>query len=203
MQAPCAASALADNILSQTNDVCPQAVTALQSCVCSKGNNLVSISSLVSSGVSLDCGSTASQDQSSAATVLNAYCNQDSAVAFPTPTNPVSVYITDIPQISDLAPCASNELSNVVLGMTEELCPSDAPSLATCVCQKNQNSLAASQSINYSVKGACSGHTADISSAQAFFSAYCAMNGGITSFPTTSGPPGNSTTALGAARGLC
>lgn len=46
--------------------------------------------------------------------------------------------------------------------------------------------------INKSVKYSCSGHTADITSAQAMFAAYCAMNNGTTSFPKPSNPPGDS-----------
>lgn len=192
MQAPCAASAISENVQYQTERNCPQAVTALQSCVCSKNNNFASIASAMSSSISYSCGSTASSDQASASTVLSAYCNQNAIPTFPTPTVPVSVYITDIPQISYLAPCASQQLSEGVQLLTESLCPSDAPSLATCACQKNQNSLAISAFINSSVKSACSGHTADISSAQAFFAAYCGLNSGTSAFPTTTKPPGDS-----------
>ena len=75
---------------------------------------------------------------------------------------------------------------------TYDRCPSDAPALASCACSKNQNSLVVSQIINSSAKSECSGHTADISSAQAMFAAYCAMNAGTTKLPTPSNPPGDS-----------
>jgi hypothetical protein len=69
IQAPCAASAVSYNIQSQTYSNCPEAVGPLQSCVCTKDRNLASISSAISSSVSYSCGSTASEDQASAATV--------------------------------------------------------------------------------------------------------------------------------------
>ncbi len=64
--------------------------------------------------------------------------------------------------------------------------------MASCACNKNQNSLKVSQIINTSAKYSCSGHTADISSAQAMFAAYCAMNSGTTKLPVPSNPPGDS-----------
>ncbi len=85
------------------------------------------------------------------------------------------------------------------MGLTEDLCPPEATALATCACQKQQNSLVISQSINQSVKDACSSHTADISSAQAFFAAYCELNSGTSLFPSASNPPGDSTSPYPAA----
>lgn len=68
-QAPCAQSALSYNVQSQTNDKCPEAVTDLQSCVCTKNNNLAAISSKISVSISYSCGSTATDDQASAFSV--------------------------------------------------------------------------------------------------------------------------------------
>lgn len=45
--------------------------------------------------------------------VLNAYCNQATPAAFPTPTA-VSAYITDFPEVDILAPCALNALKYAV-----------------------------------------------------------------------------------------
>ncbi|KAI1387936.1 uncharacterized protein F4822DRAFT_408032 [Hypoxylon trugodes] len=191
--APCAASAISENVQSQTAEHCPEAVTDLQSCVCTKDNNFASISSGISKSVSYSCGSTASEDQASASSVFEAYCNQDSITPFPTPTSPVTQYITDFPAWQELAPCAAGGLSYIVQSMTYDLCPAEPSLLATCVCGKNQNSLRASQSINTSVKSSCSSHTADIESAQAVFAAYCGLVDGTTSFPTTSDPPGDMT----------
>lgn len=68
-KAPCAKSAISYNVQSQTYDKCPEAVTDLQSCVCTKNNNFASISSRVSVSISYSCGSTASDDHSSAQSV--------------------------------------------------------------------------------------------------------------------------------------
>lgn len=178
--------------MSMTEDNCPEAVTDLQSCICSKNNYFGSLSATISSDVSYSCGSTASSDQSSASQVFSAYCNQIAVATFATPATPVSSYITDIPEMSYLAPCASSQVSAAVFEMTYSLCPPDAVNLATCVCAKNQNSLLVSQSINVMVGQDCSSHTADIASAQAFFKAYCNLNAGTSSFPSASNPPGDS-----------
>ena len=114
IQAPCAASALSQNIMSQTYSNCPEAVTDLQSCVCTKNQNFASISTAVSSSVSYSCGSTASDDQASAMTVLSAYCNQNNLPSFPTPTVKLQQYITDLAAYSALAPCAADALSYAV-----------------------------------------------------------------------------------------
>lgn len=73
-----------------------------------------------------------------------------------------------------------------------ERCPSDLAAYATCACEKNQNSLLASQLINSSVKYYCEGHTADVSSAQGMWSAWCKLNEGTSAFPKPSNPPGDS-----------
>jgi hypothetical protein len=46
--------------------------------------------------------------------------------------------------------------------------------------------------INSNVKYSCASHSADITSAQEMFAAYCAMGNGTTSFPTPTDPPGHS-----------
>lgn len=82
LKAPCAANALSYNIQSQTYNNCPEAVTELQSCVCTKNQNLASISTAISKSVSYSCGSTASEDQASAATVggMDYSCLSDNAL---------------------------------------------------------------------------------------------------------------------------
>ncbi|KAK6083882.1 hypothetical protein SCUP515_01578 [Seiridium cupressi] len=88
-----------------------------------------------------------------------------SMATFDQPATPVSQYITDIGAWADLAPCARSALSYNVMSM----------------------------GINISVRYSCSSHTADVSSAQAVFAAYCGLNNGTSSFPTTSEPPGDMT----------
>ncbi|KAI8631233.1 hypothetical protein F5Y19DRAFT_24927 [Xylariaceae sp. FL1651] len=192
--APCAQSALSEVIQYQTAENCPEAVTALQSCVCLKngGNNLAAISNSISSSVDYSCGATASDDQASAATVLADYCNQASITPFPSPTIAVEQYVTELPAFDDLAPCAASGVSEILI-MTYDRCPQDPSLLATCACKKNQNSLWASAQINTSVKYSCSSHTEDIASAQAVFAGYCGLVDGTTSFPETTDPPGDMT----------
>ncbi|KAI8676194.1 hypothetical protein NCS56_00506600 [Fusarium sp. Ph1] len=184
--APCAASAISNNIRYQTfSKYCSEAVTDLQSCICTK--RFDDVSTTMSLMISVTCGSTASEDQASASTVLKAYCDQDWKVEFPTPKHPVSSYIDEISAMTELAPCASIRLS----GITETICPYLATDLAPCVCEKNQNSLRVSEMINTGVGQLCSSNKDDVKSAQAMFAAYCAMNSGKTSFPTASPPPGD------------
>ncbi|RSL44662.1 hypothetical protein CEP53_011121 [Fusarium sp. AF-6] len=188
--APCAASAISNNIRYQTfSKYCSEAVTDLQSCVCSK--RFDDVSTTMSLMISVTCGSTASEDQASASTVLKAYCDQDWDVEFPKPKYPVSSYIDEISAMTELAPCASIRLSGIVNQQTEAICPYLATDLAPCVCEKNQNSLRVSEMINTGVGQLCSSNKDDIKSAQAMFAAYCAMNSGKTSFPTASSPPGD------------
>ncbi|KAK8014407.1 hypothetical protein PG990_007703 [Apiospora arundinis] len=191
--APCAASALSYNVMSMTYSACPQAATDLQSCVCSKGSIPSVLQAAISKSVSSSCGSTATDDQASASRVYAAYCNQANITPFPKPTQTVSQYIMDFPEMAQLAPCAASAVSYNVMSMTYDLCPTDASLLAPCVCNKNQNSLRVSQGINSGAKSSCSSHTADVSSAQAMFAAYCGLVNGTTSFPTPSNPPGDMT----------
>ncbi|KAK4249382.1 hypothetical protein C7999DRAFT_30116 [Corynascus novoguineensis] len=191
MAAYSALDAIRYNVQGMTYDACPEAVSELQSCVCTKNNNFAFVSSEISSSVSYYCGSTASEDRISAQIVFSAYCNPDETVSFVSPTA-VSAYITDIPEFEYLAPCAQSVLKYAVGTMSWSRCPTDAPALASCACKKNQNSLVVSQLIN-SAKSSCSGHTADVSSAHAMFAAYCAMNDGTTKFPQPSDPPGDMT----------
>ncbi|TLS23962.1 hypothetical protein PpBr36_08595 [Pyricularia pennisetigena] len=193
--APCAASAISLHIMSQTSSNCPQAATELQECVCTKNSQLAAISSAMSLSVSDNCGSTATDDQTSAASVLSAYCAQKTPSAMPTlrpPEFPVSQYITDFVEFEQLAPCASSALSYAVQSMTNTYCPRDPVGLAMCACQRNQNSQSISRVIDSSVRYSCASHSADMTSAQGMFSAYCKMaDSGTTAFPVPSPPPGD------------
>ncbi|KAH7630224.1 hypothetical protein B0T09DRAFT_144592 [Sordaria sp. MPI-SDFR-AT-0083] len=191
--APCAQTALSYNVQGQTRDACPPGANELQGCVCTKNNNFIAMKSDVSKSVNYYCGSTATEDQASAATVLSAYCSQDKLPEFPKPSISVTQYITDVPEVAALAPCAFTALGYAVKAVGRERCPSDLAAYATCACQKNQNSLLASQLINSSVKYYCESHTADVSSAQGMWSAWCKLNDGTSAFPKPSNPPGDMT----------
>jgi hypothetical protein len=106
----------------QTADACGEAVTELQSCVCTKNNNFNAISTSISSSVKYECGSTASDDQASAAQVFSAYCNQDSTITFASPTaSIVTQYPSDLPAYSNLAPCAQSGVSYALQSMVSHI----------------------------------------------------------------------------------
>ncbi|KAK1573880.1 uncharacterized protein LY79DRAFT_593674 [Colletotrichum navitas] len=190
--APCAQTALSYNIFTQTYSACGEAPTDLQSCICTKNNNLAAVSTSVSKPISYSCGSTASEDQTSAAAVLSQYCNPDATVAFATPTtNIVTKYATDIAEFSNMAPCAQSGVSYALSSMTS-LCPEPASLMAPCICTRNDNSARVSRSVASLVRYSCS-NAADVTSGLAFYDAYCAMNKGTTAFPQPSPPPGDMT----------
>ena len=96
----------------QTNSACGEAVQDLQSCVCTKNNNFAALSTTLSSSVSYECGSTASDDLASVYVVYSKYCNQAEDFTFATPTkNLVTAYPTDLPAYQNLAPCAQYGVS--------------------------------------------------------------------------------------------
>ncbi|KAF9870906.1 hypothetical protein CkaCkLH20_11578 [Colletotrichum karsti] len=190
--APCAQTAISYNIFSQTYSACGEAPTDLQSCICTKNNNFAAISTSISNSISYSCGSSASDDQTSAAAVLSQYCTPEATVNFPTPTaNVVTQYATDIPAFSNMAPCAQSGVSYAISSMSS-LCPEAASLMAPCICSKNDNSARVSRSIASLVRYSCS-NAADVTSAGEFYNAYCAMNKGTTAFPQPSGPPGDMT----------
>ncbi|KAL0942032.1 uncharacterized protein CTRU02_204795 [Colletotrichum truncatum] len=190
--APCAQSALSYNIFRQTASACGEAPTDLQSCVCTKNNNAVAIATSIAKSVSYSCGSSASDDQTSAAAVFSQYCHPESTIALATPTtNLVTQYPTDIPAFSNLVSCAQSGVSYAVYSM-RSLCPEPASLLAPCMCVKNDNSARVSRSIASLVRYSCS-NAADVTSAGEFYNAFCAMNQGTTAFPQPSPPPGDMT----------
>jgi len=192
--APCARSAVSYAINSLTYTKCPEGITALQSCACTKDSNAGAVQSMISSSASYSCGSTATEDFASASKVFYQYCNQGEPVTAAAGPTLVSQYITDLAAFSYLAPCAAHAVSYAVQYMTYSLCPGDASALNSCACTKNQNSYAVSQSINSNVKYSCgTTHTADMSSAQAVFAGYCGMGAGVTSFAVASQLPGTMT----------
>jgi len=81
--APCAQSAVSEEVLSQTADACPTAPLDLVSCICVKDRNSQSVSSRLASSVSYSCSSTASADVSSALGVLDYYCSAGKGLVTP------------------------------------------------------------------------------------------------------------------------
>lgn len=114
-QAKCAKSAVSVNIMSMTRSACGAGVTELQSCVCNKDGVPADVTKGIAASITYSCGSTASDDLSSAMLLYSGYCNQASIGKFPEPSTPVSLHITDLSAIQGLAPCASHAVSKAVL----------------------------------------------------------------------------------------
>lgn len=88
----------------------------LQSCVCTKDNNRAAIGTSISSSLSWSCGTTATEDVSSASLVYSQYCNPDETFTFAEPEHTVSRLVTDIPEFFNLAGCAQSALSYAAIG---------------------------------------------------------------------------------------
>ncbi|RFU81467.1 granule antigen gra6 domain-containing [Trichoderma arundinaceum] len=192
--APCVSDAISYNIQTLTySTICGDSETQLQSCACSDTERFTSISSSISRDIRVSCGSTATEDQQSASSVLVKYCNQDSTITFSTPTkNIVQAYITDLSQIEYLPQCAQSGLSQAVMGDNASKCPEAASLFAPCVCNKGGIPSEVSDMISKSVRYSCS-NGGDITAAQDFYNEYCAMNNGTTTFTQPPGPPGDMT----------
>ncbi|KAK7397743.1 hypothetical protein QQX98_012884 [Neonectria punicea] len=193
--APCVASAISYDVFALTySTVCGDSETDLQSCVCSNTARFNSLYSSISTDVTYSCGSSATDDLWSASKMMDQYCDQDSmTVTFSSPTtNIVNAYITDLPEMDYLPPCAQSALSEAVMGAAAYRCPQAAELLAPCVCSKDAVVSDVSETIRKSVKYSCSNNQ-DVTSAQHFYNEYCAMNEGTTRFATPDGPPGDMT----------
>ncbi|PTB61855.1 hypothetical protein BBK36DRAFT_1173095 [Trichoderma citrinoviride] len=190
--APCVSDAISYNIATLTyGTICGDSETELQSCACSNTDRFNSITSSISRDVKVSCGSTATEDQQSASSVLAKYCNQDLPITFSTPTkNVVEAYITDLSQINYLPQCAQSALSEAVMGDNASRCPEAANLFAPCVCGKGGIPSQVSDVISKSVRYSCS-NGGDITAAQDFYNEYCAMNNGTTTFTQPPGPPGD------------
>ena len=147
-----------------TANDCQSAVTALESCACTKDQNSAAASSSISSLVLEYCANTASDDVTSASVVFSNYCNQGAAVVTQLAnSNIVSQYISDLPAFALLGPCAGQALAYVVQGLTANDCPTGQAVLESCACTKNQNSLFVSEGINSAVLEYCgSTHSEDV-----------------------------------------
>ncbi|PTB35379.1 hypothetical protein M441DRAFT_62845 [Trichoderma asperellum CBS 433.97] len=192
--APCVSDAISYNIATLTfGTLCGDSETALQSCVCSNTERYTSITSSISRDVKYSCGSTATEDQQSASSVIQKYCTQSLPITFSTPTkNVVEAYITDLSQISYMPQCAVSAVSEAVMGDNASRCPEAANLFAPCACGKDGIPAAITDNISKYVRTSCS-NGGDISDAVGFYSEYCAMNNGTTTFTQPAGPPGDMT----------
>ncbi|RDL36541.1 uncharacterized protein BP5553_05893 [Venustampulla echinocandica] len=192
--APCAASGVSYVVEGLTGSKCPTDLAQLVSCACTKDSNSAVVLASITSNVKYYCASTATEDIASASAVFSGYCNQGGSVsAAPTTKasgSTVSQFITDLPAYMDLAPCAGSAISYAVQHLSASKCPAEASGLQSCACTKDQNSVAASQSINSQVKYYCgSTHTEDITSALGVFAGYCGLPS-TSNFPSASNLPG-------------
>ncbi|KAM5341606.1 hypothetical protein ACJ41O_014637 [Fusarium nematophilum] len=192
--APCASSAISYNVAMQTySTMCGDSETELQECICSNTARFDDVAASISSDVTYGCGSSATDDLSSATRVMEQYCNQDTTLSFSSPTvNVVEAYITDLPELGYLPPCAQSALSYAVIGAAYSRCPEPAELNAPCVCSKEAVVSDISETIRSSVKYSCSNNE-DVTSAYNFYDQFCAMNEGTTSFATPGKPPGDMT----------
>ncbi|KAF5025783.1 hypothetical protein F66182_2116 [Fusarium sp. NRRL 66182] len=188
--APCVSSAISYNVGMQTySTMCGDSETELQRCICS--TRMDAVASSISTDVEYSCGSSATQDLSSASKLMQKYCNQDKDITFFSPTtNIVEAYITDLPELAYLPPCAQTGLSYAVVAIASSRCPEAAELNAPCVCSKKDVVKDVVSTLKSAVKYSCS-NNGDVTSAQNFYSEFCLMNEGTTSFAPPKGPPGD------------
>jgi hypothetical protein len=186
--APCAAGAISTIFLGLTTHNCPTPAPDVAGCACTKDQN--SLAGSINAMVLQSCGSTPSEDVTSAQAVLSSYCAllsgpaAASAVATQPPalSGDVTYYITDLPDWSSLAPCPANAVSRWVQTQTYQQCQSAPLSLVSCVCVKDQNSEAISGYITSEVRQNCAAGgpaTADITSAIGVLDEYCSARKGL------------------------
>ncbi|KAF5603635.1 uncharacterized protein FSUBG_7192 [Fusarium subglutinans] len=149
------------------------------------------VASSISTDIQYSCGSSATEDLSSASKLMQKYCSQEEHITFFSPTkNIVEVYITDLPELAYLPPCAQSGLSYAVVNIGSSRCPEAAELNAPCVCNKKDAVQDITSTLKSAVKYSCS-NNGDVTSAQNFYSEFCQMNDGTTSFTPPKGPPGD------------
>lgn len=185
---PCAGSALSQAVQSLATAAygkCPSGASALESCACTKNQNSLAVSENINTQVSYSCGSTHTEDITSAQAVFAGYCGLGNGTSsFPTPTplsGVVTYYITNLPIYSSLALCAQSAVSHPIQAQTgyNGDCPSDPRALVSCICVKDGNLIAASSGIKYSVSQNCgSTESSIITSALSVLDYYCSAGQG-------------------------
>lgn len=95
---------------------CGEQKQSWQTCLCQTKVS-ESVTRSISSDISRGCGSSASDDEASALAVFDKYCHPDKRDASTTSESEGSmdVYITELPEISYLAGCASSGLAAAVM----------------------------------------------------------------------------------------
>ncbi|TQV94392.1 hypothetical protein V2A60_002578 [Cordyceps javanica] len=192
--APCVTSAVTNAYLwEQDTTACGSEPTRLQSCICTNTAELAKMTASIVSAVSSRCGTRADDDQSSAARLVDKYCHPDRAVTFATPTaNIIPGVMSDVAAISSLPPCVQSGLSAAVNAAAYDGCPTVANMWAPCACSKKNIVDQINSSLGPEVRKSCS-NADDMTLASSFYTQFCAMNQGTTSFGPMPGPPGDMT----------
>jgi hypothetical protein len=81
--APCAATALSSMVQWHTSSLCPEAPRSLVSCACVKDQNSQALSGYIVSNVRVSCGTTASEDVTSALGIFDYYCSAGKGLVTP------------------------------------------------------------------------------------------------------------------------
>jgi hypothetical protein len=189
--APCASVAVTEAFNSIGGD-CPTnvALTISASCACLKNQNSALLSTGISTQMTFRCGSTATDDVTSALNVFSAYCAAAQSITPTIPSITQIVYVTELSALNLLAPCASVAVTEAFNSIGGD-CPTNAaPSLsASCACVKDQNSALLSTGISTQMAFRCgSTATEDVTSGLDLLSAYCAPF--VAAAATTEAEPG-------------
>ncbi|PMB64454.1 hypothetical protein BM221_009843 [Beauveria bassiana] len=206
--APCVTSAVTNAYLwEQDTTACGSEPTKLQSCICTNSAELNKMTQSISSAVSSRCGKQADDDQASASRLVDKYCHPDKTISFATPTsNIIPGVMSDVAAISSLPPCVQSGLSAAVnaanptnlsacLRWANEGCPTVANMWAPCACSKKNVVDQINASLGQEVRKSCS-NADDVTLASSFYTQFCAMNEGTTSFGAMPGPPGDKSGAF-------
>ncbi|KAK8150479.1 hypothetical protein G3M48_001687 [Beauveria asiatica] len=191
-KAPCVTSAVTNAYLwEQDTTACGSEPTKLQSCICTNSAELNKMTQSISSAVSSRCGKQADDDQTSAARLVDKYCHPDKTITFATPTtNIIPGVMSDVAAISSLPPCVQSGLSAAVNAAAYDGCPTVANMWAPCACSKKNVVDQINASLGQEVRKSCS-NADDVTLASNFYTQFCAMNEGTTSFGAMPGPPGD------------
>ncbi|KAJ6784479.1 hypothetical protein PWT90_05599 [Aphanocladium album] len=190
--APCVTSAVTNAYLwEQDSTACGSEPTKLQSCICTNSAELNKMSVSIVSAISSRCGKQADEDQTSAAQLIDKYCNPAKTITFSTPTtNIIPGVMSDVAAISSLPPCVQSGLSAAVNAAAYGGCPTVDNMWAPCACSKKVVVDEINSSLGQEVRKSCS-NADDVTLASRFYAHFCDMNEGTTTFDAMPGPPGD------------
>ncbi|KAK3186031.1 hypothetical protein K4F52_005255 [Lecanicillium sp. MT-2017a] len=172
---------------------CGPDVTQLQSCLCSQNGKLQGLYSAVKTDITASCGTIGTDDLASVSQLISKYCTQDADISFATPTtNIVNQMVTEVPEFTYLPGCAQSGISEALYSYAYSGCPSIDNMYAPCLCAKKGIVGPVQDEMSAEIRNSCS-NGEDVTIAANWFTDYCNMNNGTTSFATPQGPPGDMT----------